>query len=293
MTFVEILRSMRPHQWTKNLVVFAAILFALRADDPRLLGLTFVAFLAFCALSGWVYLLNDLKDAEKDRLHPTKRERPIASGRLGRAAARWALAVLLLVGLATSAWIGRSFLLVAVAFLLLNVLYSFVLRSKVLLDVIAISSGFVLRALAGAEVLISAGEPVRISPWLLMCTFFLSLFLALGKRRNELLAVTHEHRRSLRSYSLELVDRLTTITIAVTILSYSIYTIWPETVENFGTENLVFTIPFVFYGLGRYLYLVVEEDKGSDPSEMLITDRSILLTVLLWGITVVAIVYGR
>lgn len=293
MLLIEILRSMRPHQWTKNLVLFAAILFALRADDPRLLGLTFVGFAAFCVLSGWVYLLNDIKDREKDRLHPTKRERPIASGRLSVGAARVALVVLLVVGLGTAAWLGRSFFVVSASFLVLNVLYSFVLRSKVLLDVIAIASGFVLRALAGAEVLIGAGEPVRISPWLLMCTFFLSLFLGLGKRRHELLAVSHEHRRSLRSYSVELVDRLTTITIAVTILCYSIYTIWPETVENFGTENLVFTIPFVFYGLGRYLYLVLQEDKGGDPSEMLLTDRSILLTVLLWGGVVVAIVYGR
>jgi 4-hydroxybenzoate polyprenyltransferase len=292
MLLVEILRSMRPHQWTKNLVLFAAILFAHRADDWNLLARVALGFGAFCLLSGWVYVLNDIKDREKDRLHPTKRERPIAAGRLGIGAARATLVILILVGLGIAAWLGRGFFVVSVAFLMLNVLYSFVMRSKVLLDVMAIATGFVLRALAGAEVLIGAGEPVRISPWLLMCTFFLSLFLGLGKRRHELVAVSVDHRRSLRSYSVELVDRLTTITTAVTILCYSIYTIWPETVENFGTENLVFTIPFVFYGLCRYLFLVVQEDKGGDPSEMLLADRSILLTVLLWSATVVFIVYG-
>ena len=292
MVLLDILRSMRPRQWTKNLVVFAAILFALEADDPRLLGLTAVGFITFCLLSGWVYLLNDLKDLEKDRLHPLKSRRPIPAGRLSVTTVLIALGVLLAVALLLSAWLGPRFLAVAASFLLLNVLYSFVLRSKVLLDVMAISTGFVLRAIAGAEVLIGAGEDVRISPWLLMCTFFLSLFLGLGKRRHEIKAISHEHRSSLRNYSIELVDRLTTITVSITILCYSIYTIWPETVENFGTENLVFTIPFVFYGLGRYLFLVMHEDGGADPSEMLLTDQPILVTVLLWVGAVVLIVYG-
>jgi len=293
MIILDILRSMRPRQWTKNLVVFAALIFSMNATDPHLLLRTTIGFLIFCALSGWVYLLNDWHDREKDRLHPRKRERPIASGRLTPAAVFVTLVVLLSGGLGTAWWLGLDFFVVAAAFVTLNALYSFYLRSKVLLDVIAIGGSFVLRALAGAEVLVVSGhEGIRISPWLLLCTFFLSLFLGLGKRRHELRTVSAEHRTSLRSYSVELVDRLTTVTVAVTVLSYSLYTIWPETVENFGTENLVFTVPFVFYGLGRYLYLVHEADKGGDPSEMLLTDRSIAGTVLLWIATVAWIVYS-
>lgn len=293
MILADLLRSMRPRQWTKNLVVFAALIFSLNMTDTVLLTRTAIGFLIFCALSGWVYVLNDWFDREKDRLHPIKRERPIASGRLGPAAVVVTLVALLGGGLGTAWWLGLNVFVVAVAFVVLNAVYSFHLRSMVLLDVMAIAMSFVLRALAGAEVLAVSGQPdVRISPWLLLCTFFLSLFLALGKRRHELRSVGAEHRKSLRSYSVELVDRLTTVTIAVTVLCYSIYTIWPETVENFGTEDLVFTVPFVFYGLGRYLYLVVNEDKGGDPSEMLLTDRSIALTVLFWILTVVWIVYG-
>lgn len=292
MVLIEILKTMRPRQWTKNLVVFAALIFSMNLTQVDLLLRTIVGFFVFCALSGWVYLLNDLKDREKDRLHPVKQKRPLASGRLSAGAASVALAVLL-VGAMSVAWqLGRGFMVSSVAFVLLNVAYSFVLRSKVLLDVIAISAGFVLRALAGAEVLLGAGLDVRISPWLLLCTFFLSLFLGLGKRRSELRSVSHDHRRSLRAYSIELVDRLITVTVAVTVLCYAIYTIWPETVANFGTESLVFTVPFVFYGLGRYLYLVSEEDKGGDPSEMLLTDPSIAVTVVLWVLAVVWIVYA-
>lgn len=288
----EVLRSMRPRQWTKNLVVFAALIFSLNLGETDLLLRTTIGFLVFCALSGFVYVLNDLKDREKDRVHPKKRLRPIASGRLSVRDSVIALVVLLAGGFSVAAWLGTGFLATSVAFVLLNTLYSFVLRSKVLLDVIAISTGFVLRALAGAEVLIGAGTDVRISPWLLLCTFFLSLFLGLGKRRHELKSVSHEHRRVLRAYSVELVDRLTTVTVSITVLCYSIYTIWPETVENFGTERLVFTVPFVFYGLGRYLFLVTRRDKGGDPSEMLLTDRSIASTVVLWVLVVVWIVYG-
>lgn len=292
MFLIDVLQSMRPRQWTKNLVVFAALIFSYNLTDTFLLTRTVIGFLVFCVLSGWVYLLNDLLDRDKDRMHPDKRERPIASGRLPVALVVGALVVLLAVGLGVGWWIGNDFFSVALAFVALNTAYSLHLRSKVLLDVIAIATSFVLRALAGAEVLIASGEPVRISPWLLLCTFFLALFLALGKRRAELRSVSHEHRRSLQDYSVELVDRLTTVTVAVTVLCYSIYTIWPETVENFGTERLVFTVPFVFYGLGRYLFLVTRRDKGGDPSEMLLTDRSIASTVVLWVLVVVWIVYG-
>jgi 4-hydroxybenzoate polyprenyltransferase len=292
MPLLAILVSMRPRQWTKNLVVFAALIFSLRMREVDLLLQTILGFAVFCVMSGVVYILNDLKDREADALHPRKRTRPIASGALSPAMATATFVVLTLGGAGVAYFaIGLLFFQVVVAYLVLNVLYSFVLRDMVLLDVMAIATGFVLRAIGGAEILIAAGEKVPISPWLLMCTFFLSLFLALGKRRNELTSVDAEHRTSLKQYSVALVDRLTGITVAVTILSYSIYTIWPATVEKFGTAHLIYTIPFVFYGLGRYLYLVVEEDKGGDPSEMLLTDRSIILTVVLWFLTVGWILY--
>ncbi len=289
--FVAILKTLRPHQWTKNLVVLAALVFSLNFDDAALARVAFEAVGVFCLLSGAVYLLNDLKDREKDRLHPIKRKRPIASGALPVPIALVAFLVILAGGLAAAALLGPRFLAVSAAYLALNLAYSFVLRSMMLLDVMAIAAGFVLRALAGTEVLVDAGADVRISPWLLMCAFFLSLVLALGKRRHELGAAEDGHRKSLRGYSVALVDRLTTLAVGVTLVSYSIYSIWPETVEKFGTENLIYTIPFVFYGLARYLYLVTERDGGGDPSEMLITDRGILGTVVLWFLVIVAILY--
>jgi 4-hydroxybenzoate polyprenyltransferase len=282
---------MRPRQWTKNLVLFAALMFSPELFSLELLRRSAAGFVVFCGLSGVVYLMNDLKDRSLDAAHPRKRLRPIASGALGT---RGALLAILLVGGAglAGAWVlGRSFFAVAIGYLALNVAYSFLLRNLVLLDVIAIAAGFVLRAIGGAKVLSDTGPAVEISAWLLMCTFFLSLFLGLGKRRHELRHQGSDSRASLAQYSVELVDRLTAVNIAITVLCYSLYTIWPRTVEHFGTENLIYTIPFVFYGLSRYLYLVLEEDKGGDPSEMLLTDRSIILTVLGWFASVAWILY--
>lgn len=292
MPLLAILQSMRPRQWTKNLVLFAALIFSLSLTDQDLVLRSLAGFGVFCVTSGVVYLINDLKDREQDALHPRKRTRPIASGALPVPVAIGAV-VALTAGAMTGAWfLGAGFLRVVVAFLLLNLLYSFVLRRLVILDVMGIATSFVLRAIAGARVLDGGGNRIEISAWLLLCTFFLMLFLGLGKRRNELTAVSAEHRASLRSYTVELVDRLTGITVAVTILCYSIYTIWPGTVEHFGTENLIYTIPIVFYGLTRYLYLVATEAKGGDPSEMLLTDRSILLTVVSWVACVGWILYA-
>lgn len=291
MPLVAVLQSMRPRQWTKNLVVFAAIIFSLKMEEGDLVLHTIAGFLVFCVISGVVYLMNDIKDRKLDAEHPTKKFRPIASGELTTGGATTAIVILLIVGLAAAYWIGPSFLGVSVGYLALNVCYSFGLKSLVILDVMAISTGFVLRAISGARILDEAGSPVEISEWLLMCTFFLSLFLGLGKRRHELRKIGGGSRAALEHYSVELVDRLTAITVAVTIISYSIYTIWPGTVEHFGTANLIYTIPLVFYGLSRYLYLVIQEDKGGDPSEMLLTDKSILLTVLVWVGLVAWILY--
>ena len=291
MVFSAVLRSMRIHQWIKNLVVFAALIFSELMGDMGLLLRTGLGFVAFCLLSSSVYLFNDLKDRNKDAEHPVKRNRPIASGELSPRTAVVAMVLLLVVGLSISQWIGSGFTMVGVAYLLLNLAYSLWLRDIVIVDVLTIAVGFVFRALAGAELLQDAGFAIRISPWLLMCTFLLSLFLALGKRYHELSVTTVDHRETLGGYTREFVGRLLTITTAATFLSYGLYTIWPDTVDRFGTTRLIYTVPFVFYGLSRYLYLVTEESEGGDPSETLVSRRSIILTVALWFGSVAWILY--
>ncbi len=291
MVFSAVVRSMRLHQWIKNLVVFAALIFSELMGDLHLLARTTVGFVAFCLLASSVYLFNDLQDRRSDLLHPVKRLRPIASGELSPPAAMAAMSVLLLAGLSLSVWIGRGFTVVAVIYLLLNVLYGMWLRQMLIVDVLTIATGFVLRALAGAELLRDAGWAVRISPWLLMCTFLLSLFLALGKRYHELGVGGEAHRETLHGYTRDFVGRLLTITTSATFLSYGLYTIWPDTVERFGTTRLIYTVPFVFYGLSRYLYLVTEESEGGDPSETLVSRRSIVLTIALWFASVSWVLY--
>lgn len=282
-------RQMRVRQWTKNLVLFAGVVFSLNFTDPGELARAGRAFLAFCLLSSAVYTLNDLRDVEGDRVHPKKRFRPIASRELAIPAA-WALLIALIAGASALALpLGRPFVLTAGIYLLLNVAYSLGLKRVVLLDVMIIALGFVLRAVAGVEVLSVPGE---ISPWLLVCTLFLALFLAVCKRRHErvLLAERAEgHRRTLSEYPPELVDQLIPVVTAATVISYTIYTINPATVEKFGTERLVFTVPFVVYGVFRYLYLVYRRQQGGSPSEVLLTDLPTLVNVVLWIVTVLLV----
>jgi 4-hydroxybenzoate polyprenyltransferase len=288
-----LLRSMRPHQWIKNLVIFAALIFAELMGETDLLLRTAVGFVIFCLLSSTVYLLNDLKDRESDAQHPTKRLRPLVAGEIAPRTVVTASVVFLIVGLFGAWWVGRNFFSVAVAYLLLNLVYALSFRNIVILDLITIAVGFVMRAIAGAELLRDAGHPVAISPWLLMCTFLLSLFLGLGKRYHELHVAGGGHRVTLHGYTEAFLSRLLTMTAAATLLSYGLYTIWPETVERFGTTRLLYTVPFVFYGLSRYLYLVTEEAEGGDPSETLVSRRSIVLTVALWFAAVMWILYRR
>jgi 4-hydroxybenzoate polyprenyltransferase len=273
-------------------VVFAAPIFAREILDPSVAIHSLAGFVSFCLLSGVVYLFNDLRDRSRDAKHPRKRERPIASGRLSTTVAWIALGLLLPAAIALSAAVGRNFLGIAACYLLLNLLYSLLLRRLVILDVMGISAGFVLRAIAGAELLRDSGLEAEISAWLLLCAFFLSLFLGLSKRRHERSNVESSHRASLREYSMDFLDRLIGMTASVALVSYSIYTIWPDTVAKAGTDKLIFTVPFVFYGLARYLHLVLTEDKGGDPSEMLLTERSIILTVMSWIACVALILYG-
>jgi len=285
-----ILVSLRPHQWTKNLVIFAALALSKHLFEPEAVARATLAFVVFCALSGAVYLVNDLSDLERDRLHPQKRERPIASGALSVPVAR---AVALAMGLASlgfSLLLGRGFALVVVGFLGLNLAYSFVLKNVVILDVIAIAIGFVLRAAAGA---IAIG--VRISDWLLVCTILLALFLALAKRRHELVSLNDTaafHRAILAEYSPYLLDQMIAVVTASCVTAYAFYTLAPETIEKYRTDRLALTIPFVLYGIFRYLYLVHRREQGGSPTDVLLTDRPLLVAVALWAATIVAIVYA-
>ncbi len=286
--------ELRPRQWTKNLVLFAGLVFSKNAADPALAVRSVLAFICFCLASGAIYIINDIADREADRLHPVKRHRPIASGALAPgAAAAWA--VVLIAGTTVLAYfLGQAFFIVFLVFVVLNLLYSFRLKQVVGLDVLSIAVGFVLRAIAGVNVLVEVEPDIELSPWLLVCTLFLALFLGLGKRRAELAQLDQDarrHRKSLANYSIGLLNQMIAMVSAATVISYSIYTIAPGTVQKFHTENLVYTIPFVVYGLLRYLYLVFEKEGGGSPSEVLLTDAPLLVTVLLWVLVATGVLY--
>ena len=285
----NLLISLRPDQWTKNLIVFAALIFAVKLLDPAALALASAAFLIFCVLSGSVYLINDVSDREADRQHPLKRLRPIASGALGAGTAlAWAIS-LSVVALAAAYALRPLFALTAAAYLALFVLYTSTLKHVVILDVMTIAIGFVLRAVAGGLVI---GVPV--SDWLLVCTILLALFLGLAKRRHELTMLADGasgHRRILEEYDPYLLDQMIAIVAAATLVVYIIYCASPDTAERFGTELLVLTTPFPIYGIFRYLYLVHRKHGGGSPSDMLLRDRPLLGCVALWGIAVVLIIY--
>ena len=285
---------MRPHQWTKNLVVFAGLIFSRNFHEKELLLRSVDAFAVFCLLSGVIYIINDIADVEKDRLHPTKKNRPLAAGTLPVPVAFVAAVVCAGTGLYLSWRLGSGFLTVAVTFCALNLLYSFLLKRIVLLDVVSISLSFVLRAIAGVEALRDAEPSIAISPWLLICTLFLSLFLAFCKRRYELTSLENAvgHRQSLEEYSPILLDQLVAITASGSVLAYTIYTIWPETVEKFGTANLVYTVPLVLIGVMRYLYLVYNKQKGGSPSDLLLHERFLLFDVSAWIVLVIVILGG-
>ena len=287
-------KQLRPRQWAKNVLLFAGVIFAREALQPRLWGRAALGFVAFSLVSSAVYVLNDRLDRERDRLHPEKRFRPIASGRIGPAGAA-ALFVLLLAGAAAlSAPLGPTFVLCAGAYLGLHTLYSVGLKQVLILDVLCLASGFVLRAIAGVEVLRPVQPDIAISPWLEVCTFFGALFLGAIKRRQELSLVEEGSRRHvLREYSVPLLEDVILISAAATLFSYALYTIAPATVEKFHTEALVFTIPFVVYGIFRYLYLTRSHAKGENPTEVLLRDRPILVNGALWLLVVALIIYGR
>jgi len=280
--------SLRPYQGIKNLVVLAALAFSKHLFDTDAAARAALAFLVFCALASAVYLVNDILDLERDRLHPAKRTRPIASGQLPVGVARIAAAVLLVVALAGSLALGPGFRICAGSYAVLGIVYSLFLKHAVILDVLTVALGFVLRAVAGA---VAIG--VHFSPWLVVCTLLLALFLALAKRRHELVSLDDAaaHRSSLAEYSPYLLDQMIAVVTASCLTAYAFYTLAPETVEKYKTERLALTIPFVIYGIFRYLYLVHRHEQGGSPGDVLLTDRPLLATVALWAVAMVLIVY--
>jgi 4-hydroxybenzoate polyprenyltransferase len=286
---VGLLVSLRPHQWTKNLIIFAALIFGRRLEEPDAVLRAIGAFAVFCALSGAVYLVNDIADREADRRHPVKARRPIAAGEVPVGMAGATAAILAGMGLAGAFWLGRAFGETALAYLALFGLYSGPLKRIVIVDVLTIALGFVLRAVAGA-----VAVEVPFSHWLLVLTLMLALFLGFAKRRHELVLLAGHasgHRESLGEYSAQLLDQMIAIVAAATLVAYVIYTVSPETVAKFGTDRLGLTLPFPVYGLFRYLYLVYRKDGGGSPSEALLADRPLLACVALWGVAVIVLIY--
>lgn len=285
---VSLLLAMRPRQWIKNLVVFAALIFSLKLTDPSAGLRATIAFLLFCATSGAVYIVNDLFDAERDRRHPTKSRRPIASGALGTVPAIAAVAVLLSASLGIGFVLSPPFGAILLVYAALNLAYSMWLKEVVILDVMVIAAGFVLRAVGGGLVI-----DVAISQWLIVCTILLSLFLAFCKRRQELetLAQAHEHRTILKEYSVDFIDQMINVVTASTVVCYLFYTMSPEVEQRLHTRHLYLTVPFVLYGIFRYLYLVHRLGRGASPTQALLTDRPLLLCVGLWGATVIVLLY--
>jgi 4-hydroxybenzoate polyprenyltransferase len=271
-----VLAAMRPRQWTKNLLLFAGILFAAQYDEPTKWIEAFVAFVAYCAASSAAYIVNDVLDADEDRRHPLKRSRPIASGALAPDRALKIAAMLAIFAVAAMSWFGWASVAYVTGFLALQGAYSWRLKQIVLIDVMAIAALFVIRAVAGAEAV-----DVRISPWLIVCTALLALFLALAKRRAELTTFGAEGGRgALAGYSFPLVDQLVSIVAACTIVAYSLYTF-----EAREGSALMATIPFVVFGIFRYLLLMHREDLGEEPESVLLSDGPILATIGLWALT--------
>jgi 4-hydroxybenzoate polyprenyltransferase len=281
--------SLRPEQWTKNLLVFAGLLFGGRLLYPGDVVRAFAAFAVFCSLSAAVYLINDVVDRDADQQHPLKRSRPIASGKVS---VRTALITAVALGAAAFAGamaIRPQFALAAGAYLVLLVMYSAALKHVVIVDVLTIAAGFVLRAAAGALAL-----DVPISQWLLVCTTLLALFLALSKRRHELTLLGDTatwHRRILQEYSPYLLDQMIAVVTASTLITYSLYATSADTAARLGTERLGLTIPFVLYGIFRYLYLVHQKSGGGNPTTLLLGDRPLLVCVAMWTLSVVLILY--
>lgn len=280
-----ILKLLRVKQWTKNLLLFAGILFTGNIFNFPVLKKSFLAFFLFSILSSGVYIFNDILDLKEDKLHPLKSKRPIASGEISIFFALVLSLLLITSSLIFSFFLHHNFFLVSISYLLLNIIYTIFLKHQIILDVFSISTGFILRAVAGAVVI-----DVKISPWLLICTGLLSLFIASGKRRQELLSLGENasyHRPILKFYSEKFLDKMISVATSSTIIAYSFYTFTSETALK--THNLMLTIPFALYGILRYLYLIYKEEKVDEPENIIFSDIPLLLSIFFWGISCIII----
>lgn len=290
-SLVDVWRLLRPTQWSKNTVLFAALVFAKHLFEPHDVLLVSLGFVCFCAMASGAYVMNDLRDCERDRQHPLKSQRPLPSGRVSRGTALVLVFVLMSTGLGGSFVLGGGFGMLAALYLVLQVGYTFWLKEVVILDVMAIAAGFVIRAGAGG-VLIS----VPVSPWLIICTFLLMMFLGFSKRRHELILLegrATDHRAALKEYSPYFLDQMIAVVTASTVVAYAIYTVSPEVREKLGTDKLYLTIPFVLFGIFRYLYLVHQREEGGNPTQLLLSDRPLLLDMLLWFLTAALLLYWK
>jgi len=290
-SFADWWQLVRPTQWSKNLLLFAALIFARHLFDAGDVATVVAAFACFCAVASGAYVMNDLRDCERDRRHPLKSKRPLPAGRVSRGTALRVALVLMGAGLAAAFTLGAGFGTLTTAYLLLQVAYTFSLKEMVILDVMSIATGFVLRAVAGGVVI-----DVPISPWLIICTFLLALFLGFSKRRHELVLLEDgatEHREALREYSPYFLDQMISVVTASTVVAYASYTASPEVQEKLGTDKLYLTIPFVLFGIFRYLYLVHQREEGGNPTQLLLSDRPLQADILLWVLTACMVLYWR
>jgi 4-hydroxybenzoate polyprenyltransferase len=284
-----IIASMRPHQWIKNFFIVAALVFSGHLFVLADVVATIAGFFCFSIVASSIYLFNDIKDVENDRLHPEKSLRPLPSGKLSIGAARAGFVVLGIAGLSASYALHVGFFLLTLFYFVINIAYSIWLKDVVILDVMTISAGFVIRVAAGA-VLIN----VPTSEWLIICTVLLALFLGFSKRRYEMTVLESragEHRSVLRHYSPYFLDQMIGIVTASTVMSYALYTISEETVRKFGTTHLIYTVPFVLYGIFRYLYLVHRKEEGGNPTRLAVSDVPLLVNIILWIVTASLIIY--
>lgn len=282
MHLADYLELVRPKQWYKNLLLFVGIVFSKELGNVSLLVLAILGFLAFCALSGAVYAVNDIVDRNKDIQHPRKRNRPIPSGRVSVAGASVAAAFLLVVGLSISVYIHLLFLLAALAYLVEGLSYSFYLKNLVIIDALTLSTGFVIRAIAG-----TIAVDVPVSPWLIICVFLLAMFLTFGKRRHELAVLgekAENHRATLNQYSLHMVEDMMSVSTATLIMAYAMYTFLAT------NQYMMLTLPFAIYGLLRYTFLVHSAGEGGEP-EQLFKDLPSVVNLGLWFVTIVLILY--
>jgi 4-hydroxybenzoate polyprenyltransferase len=289
MKIQEVVKSLRVQQWIKNFFVFAPLIFSQNVFNLPLLIKTIFAFVLFCLLSGAAYILNDIQDLEEDKLHPVKSKRPLASGRLKKNHALIAGVFLLLFGLAGAYLLNVHFFIALLIYAILQIAYSGWLKHVVIIDVFLIATGYLIRVIAGGLAI-----QIQLSPWLFICTILIALFLALSKRRHELVLLDKNaeiHRPILKEYTPQLLDQMIAVVTASTVISYCLYTVSSETVAKFGTKNLLFTVPFVLYGIFRYLYLVHQKEEGGSPEALIIKDKPLLVDLFLWISTAMLILY--